>query len=78
MGKYDVEVAAMLSPLDVPRGRIGFRVGVRVIIDHLTVVGVDVIENTHQIGLSNNREVVWMQGSIGGWIVLHYLAANIT
>ena len=54
VGKYDVEVAAMFGPFSVTWGRIGFGVRMGMVIDHLAVVGVDVIKNTHEVGLGNN------------------------
>src|SRR5579884_3277350 len=53
MGKYEVEVAAMLSPLSVAGGRIGFGVRMGMVIDHLAIVGVDIVKNTHEVSLGN-------------------------
>src|SRR5450631_232427 len=42
-----------------------------VVIDHVAVVGINIIINTYDIGFTDNGEVIGKLGSVGGWIVLN-------
>src|SRR5579875_1215285 len=40
------------------------------IIDHITIITIDIIINAYQVGLGDNREIIRLVGGIGGRIVL--------
>src|ERR1051326_7032919 len=48
------------------------------VIDHIAIVGIDIIINTHDIGLADDGEIIGMLGGIGGGIVLDGYAVNAT
>src|SRR6266516_27504 len=67
--EQQVKVATALRAFFVARRGIGFGSGVRMIVDHVAVVRVDVVIDAHDIGLADNREIVRLLSGVGGRIV---------
>src|SRR6266700_2587121 len=76
MRKDEIEIAAALRPFDIACGRIGFRMGMRMIIDHIAIVRINIIVNTYNVGFADNREIIRMFGSISGRIIFYDLTVN--
>src|SRR5579863_720202 len=50
----------------------------RMIVDHLTIILIDIVVDAHEVCLSDNREVVWMLSSISSRVMLHDLITTAT
>src|SRR5258708_6973224 len=69
MRENQVETPAPFGPVFVALRGIGFGGRMRMVIDHCTIIIVDIIVNPHQVGFTDNREIVGMLGGVGGRIV---------
>src|SRR5258708_7406321 len=72
VGENNVVEFIALGPIFVPAGGIGFAPGVRVIIDHLAIIHVDIVVDAQQFFWINNGEIIGMLGGVGGRVVFDY------
>jgi len=72
VGEDNVVEFIALGPIFVPAGGIGFAPGVRVIIDHLAIIHVDIVVDAQQFFWIDNGEIIGMLGGVSGRVVFDY------
>src|SRR6266516_169767 len=72
VGEDNIVEPISFSPFLVSLRRIGFTLGVRVVVDHLAVILIDIFVHMQQIHWIDDGEIVRMFSGISGGIVLNY------